>query len=87
MAADEIERLRVALKECADDLEAHVEGDYNSIGRHPGMNRRYERDITPVRTARALLNEQTAPRDDGSFDDPRNPNVPRRLRGWIEKGE
>lgn len=49
-AADEIERLRDAVRECADDLEAEIQA------RAPGeLARRIERDMAPVRKARALL--------------------------------
>ncbi len=56
-AADEIARLRAALKECADDLANEIEGRFNSVGRHPGMKRRYDRDMVPVNNARALLGQ------------------------------
>jgi len=46
----ENERLRAALKECADDLEAEVEAR-----RSGELPRRIERDLAPVREARALL--------------------------------
>jgi len=56
--SQEIERLRAVLKECADDLGALVEASYSSIGRHPAMQRRYDRDIAPVLRAQEILNEQ-----------------------------
>jgi DNA gyrase/topoisomerase IV subunit A len=51
----EIERLREALQECAGDLESYVDELYPSRTSYPGEQRRYERDIEPVRKARALL--------------------------------
>ncbi len=55
-AADEIERLCGLLTDCANDLEAYVEDQYPaSIKQYPGQSRRYERDIEPVRKARAAL--------------------------------
>ena len=51
----EIERLRAALKECADDLEAELEAKFASIGQHPAILRKHERDMEPVKTARAVL--------------------------------
>jgi len=57
----ENDRLRAALKECADDLESAVEHQYDKVKDHPAMTRRYERDIQPVHIARKLLaNEQKA---------------------------
>ena len=52
---DEIERLRAALKECADDLERYVEREHTSTKHYPSELRRYERDIAPVRKARELI--------------------------------
>jgi hypothetical protein len=54
-AEAENERLRAALKECAEDLEAMIEGYYSCTKDHPAMERRYERDMEPVRKARDLL--------------------------------
>ena len=54
-AADEIERLRTVLKECADDLEAEVEGHYQHVKDHPAMAPKYERDMASVRKAREIL--------------------------------
>lgn len=54
--AEIYEDLLAALKECADDLEAWVRerhGYGDDI--HPAMQRRYERDMEPVRTARAAI--------------------------------
>ena len=78
MAADEIERLRVALKRIAD----YPQGQVFSAGFAPDDAEAMQ-EIAKV----AIANEQPAQRDDGSLDDTRNPNVPRRLRGWIEKGD
>lgn len=52
---DEADKLRAALKECADDLAAEIEARFNAIKRHPAMEARYERDMTPVKKARELL--------------------------------
>ena len=51
----EIQRLRAALKECADDLEALVSAEYHDRAKYPTIMRRYMRDIEPVRKARVLL--------------------------------
>jgi hypothetical protein len=51
----EIERLRALLKECADELADQVEGQYAKTKDHPAMKRRYDRDMQPVRDARAAL--------------------------------
>lgn len=55
----ENEKLRASLKECADDLEVEINARVkDSAGMiHPALQRRYDRDIAPVVTARALLNE------------------------------
>lgn len=49
--------LRAALKECADELEAQIEALYPQADRdtYPTYQRRYDRDIEPVRMARKLL--------------------------------
>ena len=44
-----------ALKECADDLESEVEHRYKDTKDYPSERRRYERDIAPVRKARAAI--------------------------------
>jgi hypothetical protein len=51
----EIERLREALRECADELEVVVEDRYRDTKGYPSEKRRYERDIAPVLKARDLL--------------------------------
>jgi hypothetical protein len=51
-AEAEVERLRALLKECADDLETEIEAR-----RSGGLPRRIERDLEPVRKARAALKE------------------------------
>lgn len=48
-----IAELEVALRECADDLEAEVRDRYAPL--HPAMEHRYRRDMEPVRKVRALL--------------------------------
>ena len=51
----EIERLRAALKECADDLEASVNAEYHGTLDYPSQRRKWERDLQPVAAARKLL--------------------------------
>jgi len=51
----ENEKLRGALKDCADDLEQYVDHCYANTRQYPGMERRYQRDIEPVKAARAAL--------------------------------
>ena len=51
----EIERLREALRECADELEVVVEDRYRDTKNYPSEKRRYDRDIAPVLKARDLL--------------------------------
>jgi hypothetical protein len=51
----EIERLREALRECADELEVVVEERYRDIKDYPSEKRKYDRDIAPVLKARDLL--------------------------------
>lgn len=46
-----------ALKECADDLEVLVEDYYSKTKDYPSELRRYERDIEPVRKARAAISK------------------------------
>lgn len=52
-AADEIEQMRAALKECADQLEKWVRANYAPV---PSEKRRYDRYMAPVIKARKLLN-------------------------------
>lgn len=58
-AEQENKRLRECLKECADDLEQHVEAYYAKTKDHPSEARRYKRDIEPVVNARAALKPVT----------------------------
>ena len=51
----EIERLRAALKECADDLESELNGHYQGTLDYPSQQRRFERDMAPITAARKLL--------------------------------
>jgi hypothetical protein len=52
--------LRALLTECADELAEWVEHHYAATKDHPSEARRYERDMEPVRRARATLtNEAT----------------------------
>ena len=43
------------LKTCADELAKWVGNHYVSLHHHPGAGEAYERDIAPVRAARAAL--------------------------------
>lgn len=55
-AADEIARLRAALRECADDLASEIAARYPAeVLRYPSEQRRHDRDMEPVRRARELL--------------------------------
>lgn len=56
--AKEIERLREALKECADDLESLVKAEYAPMLDYPDKRRKYKRDLEPVIRARELLGNQ-----------------------------
>ena len=47
--------LRKCLIECSDELESHVEHHYQHTTEYPSERRRYDRDIGPVRRARAAL--------------------------------
>lgn len=51
----EIERLRAALRECVDDLEAEINARYRWPDVHPALRRQYERDMVTVRQAREAL--------------------------------
>lgn len=44
-----------ALRECAEDLGQYVESHYEKTKDYPSELRRYERDIEPVKKARAVL--------------------------------
>ena len=57
-AARTIIALKTCLRECASDLEQHIESEYPKSIReqYPSEMRRYERDITPVLEAKRLLN-------------------------------
>lgn len=48
-------KLRDALKECADDLEASVNAEYRDTLNYPSQKRKYDRDMGPVLRARSLL--------------------------------
>ena len=45
---------RALIKELADELESWVENRYSNSKHYPSELRRYERDIEPVKRARAL---------------------------------
>lgn len=53
-------RLREALEECADDLEAEVNDRYppSQMAAYPDQQRKRERDMQPVVKARAALAPQ-----------------------------
>jgi uncharacterized protein YoxC len=51
----EIERLKALVKELADELDVLVEARYSGTKGYPSELRRYERDIEPVKRARAAL--------------------------------
>lgn len=55
--AAEIEGLRAALKNCADDLEASVNAEYSGTLDYPSQQLKHERDMEPVRRARELLGD------------------------------
>jgi hypothetical protein len=47
--------LIAAAKDCADDLAARIEHEFNEIGRHPAMQSRYDRDMDSVLRLRAAI--------------------------------
>jgi hypothetical protein len=47
--------VRVALKECADDLEAELKDRYRDTLDYPSQRARFDRDMASVVAARALL--------------------------------
>lgn len=57
----ELDKMREALKECADDLEASVNAEYAGMLDYPSMARKHARDMEPVKKARALLGVQQQP--------------------------
>ena len=61
MADDRIElaRLRDCLRNCADELESEINARYG-IPVHPAQQSRYERDLSTVVEARALLSRPQA---------------------------
>lgn len=60
-AADEIERLRAALQDCADDLEAELRARYaGTQDIYPSERRRFDRDMEAVTAARQLLAGSTS---------------------------
>lgn len=56
-AADEIDRLRGALEECANDLEGELAAKYplEIRNQYPSVAADYERDMTSVLAARTAL--------------------------------
>jgi len=58
-AADEIEKLRAALKECADDLEAEITHRYGGmVPKYPRERLKRDQDMAPVIKARVALGEK-----------------------------
>lgn len=53
---NEIERLRVSLRECSDDLATLIDDHYAGTLHYPSQKRRYDRDMDVVLRARAILN-------------------------------
>jgi hypothetical protein len=57
----EIRRLRVAVKELADELEAEIRARYpETTLAYPSEKRRHDRDMEPVHRARELLDPREA---------------------------
>ena len=52
-----LKRLCVCLKECSDDLAAHIDYHYSRTLDYPSQKRRYDNDMQPVIEARKLLAE------------------------------
>jgi hypothetical protein len=53
-----VAKLREALTNCADDLEAQVNAQWRMNGTiHPANLRRYNRDMGPIIAARSALDE------------------------------
>jgi predicted component of type VI protein secretion system len=58
-AADEIEKLRAALKECADALEAEIMNKYGDwVPKYPRERQKRDQDMEPVKKAYAALGEK-----------------------------
>ena len=57
-----IAELEAMLRELADDLDTEISGRYDPRMQgniHPAMLSRYDRDMDPVKRARALLDKET----------------------------
>jgi hypothetical protein len=54
-ARERVEVLDGLLQECADDLEVYVKAEWPNRGQYPHQMVKFERDIEPVRKARAAL--------------------------------
>jgi len=52
-----IEALKIALRECADDLESEIKERYGA-SIHPAMQRKYDKDMAPVIAAHKLLKDE-----------------------------
>jgi hypothetical protein len=52
-----IEDLCAALRECSDDLAAHIEHYYAATLDYPSQKRKYDADMKAVIEARQLLQE------------------------------
>ena len=52
-----MERMREALRNCADDLESELKARYAGTLDYPSMKARYDRDMEPVVEARAALED------------------------------
>jgi len=50
-------KLRTALIDCANDLEASVDAEYRGTLDYPSQRRKYDRDMEPVKRAREALGQ------------------------------
>lgn len=51
----DLAELIAAAEECAGDLAVYVQSEYPTRDKHPDEQRRYERDMAPVRRLRAAV--------------------------------
>ena len=68
-AREEIERLRVLLKQCSDELEEEIDARYDAMLAYPNYQRKHENDMATVKAARAALATHTSNADSGSLAD------------------